>query len=93
MARLFCGLAVIGAGLLVLFLSFYYAWASGTPNFSTQEYEQYQSYSMLFGILSLGVMSFGVYMVVSAIKRMNRAYREEQALESAKGTGQGIDRA
>jgi membrane-bound ClpP family serine protease len=93
MARLFGGLTVIGAGLFLVVVSFYYAWASGTPNFSTQGYEQYQLYSMVFGVLSVGVMAFGVYMVVSAIKRMNRTYKDEQALENAKRSGQDSGRA
>ena len=79
MAKLFGGVLVFGVGLLIAVYAFYYAWASGTPDFNPEAYQRYQTYSMIFGVISIGVVVLGVYMVVAAIKRMNREYRESQS--------------
>ena len=79
MLKLFGGFLVVAAGLAIAGSSFYYAWASGTPGFPPDAYRQYQLYSMILGGLSIGVVSFGVYMVIASVRKMNREYRESRA--------------
>jgi ABC-type nitrate/sulfonate/bicarbonate transport system permease component len=76
MAKLFGGVLVFGAGLLIAVHAFSLAWVSGTPDLNPEAYQRYQTYSMIFGVISIGVAALGTYMVVAAIKRMNRKYRE-----------------
>lgn len=78
MFRLFSGMLVVVAGILVAIAAFYYAWASGTPEFPVSAFQQYQFYSMSFGILSVVLILGGVYMVVTSIRKMNREYRDSQ---------------
>ena len=78
MRRLFGGMLIFFCGLVFAVVAFYYAWASGTPEFSPETYQLYQMYSMVFGILAICIIIFGGYWVVASIKKMNREYRESQ---------------
>jgi hypothetical protein len=78
MAKLFGGMLVIVAGFFVAAKAFYYAWASGTPGFPAEAYQEYQFYSMIFGIFSIGMILGGVYMIFSSIRKMNRDYKESK---------------
>ena len=78
MPKLFGGMLVAVAGLVVAIAAFYYAWASGTPGFPPDAYQKYQFYSMILGVLSIGVILGGIYMVIISIRKMNRDNRESQ---------------
>ena len=78
MAKLFVGILVFITGLSVAVAAFYYAWASSTPGFSTETYLEYQRYSMVLGVSSIGIMFTGIYMVIASIRKMNRDYKESK---------------
>jgi hypothetical protein len=78
MVRFFAGLALIALGLAVAGRSFYYAWASGTPNIAENVYSQYQTYSLIFGLISLGIIIFGVALIILSVKKSNREYVKSQ---------------
>ena len=76
MARLLGGAiaSILGGGMGIY--AFYYAWASNTPEFPPETYQRYQFISMVLGLLAVLVIAYGMYAVVSSIKRMNREYRD-----------------
>ena len=78
MAKLFSGMLAIVVGLFLAVKAFYYAWASNTPSFPAEAYQEYQFYSILLGISSIGVILGGIYMIFTSIRKMNRNYKESQ---------------
>lgn len=76
MLKLFGGILIVITGFVTVTISYYYAWVSGTPGISSNAYEQYQLYSMVIGILSLGIIVLGIFMFISSIRKLNRKYLE-----------------
>ena len=72
MFKLFSGVVIVILGVLVAISSYYYAWVTGTPNFSAELYERYQTYSLILGISSIFIIFFGIYTFVKSIRMMNR---------------------
>jgi uncharacterized membrane protein len=78
MGKLFGGILSVVAGILVATIAFYYAWASGTPDFPAEVYRDYQFYSLIFTIFSVVMILGGMYMSLSSIRKMNRDYRDSR---------------
>ena len=89
MAKLFGGILVFITGLSVAVASYYCAWVSSTPGFSTDAYLEYQRYSMVLGVSSIGIMVAGIYMVIASIRKMNRDYKESKHARGPRPVGQG----
>ena len=84
MGGLFGGALIFACGLALAVVAFYYAWASGTPGFGPEAYQQYQLYSTIFGVLAIGVIVLGGYWVVASIRKMNREYKESRQTQDSK---------
>lgn len=78
MVRFFVGLALIILGMAVAGRSFYYAWASGTPDIAENVYNLYQTYSLIFGLISFGIIVFGAALIILSVKKSNREYLKSQ---------------
>jgi len=82
--RMFVGFLIILIGFFIGVASYYYAWVSGTPDYSKDVYEFNQSISMVLGIAALIIIFSGVFYLVKAIKKINAEYRESSEKSSTK---------
>ena len=82
MIRLFVGIVLFILGLLVSVVAYYYAWVAGTPDLASNMINQFQKYSMLFGAFSIGIVLGGIWLTITAVRRMNKEYHEHEEANS-----------
>jgi len=76
MIRFYFGLGLLVLSIVLFVGVIFYDWMSLHPDISSDGYNYYQQLSAILGISLIGALAFGVYLVVTAVRRLNR---EDQA--------------